>query len=205
VFALRWPHVLLNDDGTGLIQIVEGRSKAARRVLPMTPRAHALLLARWAAAGKPEDGSLFPARTNPAKHISDALTKGQHKQALEASGVSSFVPYSMRHTALTRFGEAAGNNIFTVAQIAGHACLTTTKRYVHPLAEAINRVFHGVNPKNETVKEGTLCRKGTASGKETVFGTLPAGGSGATERLRKHRGTSKGAGGIAATALALAR
>jgi hypothetical protein len=47
----------------------------------------------------------------------------------------------MRHTALTRFGEAADNNIFAVAQIAGHTSLTTTKRYVHPQAEAINRVF----------------------------------------------------------------
>jgi integrase len=55
VFALRWPHVLLNDDGTGLIQIVDGKSKAARRVLPMTPRVHALLLARHIAAGRPED------------------------------------------------------------------------------------------------------------------------------------------------------
>jgi hypothetical protein len=41
----------------------------------------------------------------------------------------------------TRFGEAADNNIFAVAQIAGHSSLTTTKRYVHPQAEAINRVF----------------------------------------------------------------
>src|SRR5215813_3444140 len=34
VFALRWTHILLNDDGTGLNQIVDGKSKAARRVLP---------------------------------------------------------------------------------------------------------------------------------------------------------------------------
>jgi integrase len=141
VFALRWPHILLNDDGTGLIQIVEGKSKGARRVLPMTPRVHALLLARWVAEGKPEDGWVFPAPTDPAKHITDGLTKGQHARALEDSKITSFVPYTMHHTALTRFGEAAGHNIFTVAQIAGHACLTTTKRYVHPQAEAINRVF----------------------------------------------------------------
>src|SRR6185437_9413053 len=115
VFALRWPHILLNDDGTGLIQIVEGKSKAARRVLPTTPRVHALLLARWDAAGKLEDGWIFPSPTNPANHISDGLTKGQHAKALEDSGVPPFVPYTMRHTALTRFGEAAGHNIFTVA------------------------------------------------------------------------------------------
>jgi hypothetical protein len=52
----------------------------------------------------------------------------------------------------------------------------------------------GVNPKNETVKQDTLSRKGTASGKETVFGALPAGRSGATERVREDRGTRRGAG-----------
>lgn len=33
VFALRWSHVFFNDDGAGLIQVVEGKSKAARRIL----------------------------------------------------------------------------------------------------------------------------------------------------------------------------
>jgi integrase len=140
VFALRWPHVLLNDDGTGLIQIVSGKSKAAQRVLPMTPRVHALLLARHDATGSPSDGWIFPSASNDG-HITDASTKGQHKKALEDSGVASFVPYTLRHTALTRFGEAAGNNVFAVAQIAGHSSLSTTKRYVHPQAEAISRVF----------------------------------------------------------------
>jgi integrase len=37
VFALRWGSVLLNEDGTGLIQITRGKSKAARRILPMLP------------------------------------------------------------------------------------------------------------------------------------------------------------------------
>ena len=77
----------------------------------------------------------------PAKHITDALTKGQHRKALDECCVTDFVPYTTRHTALTRFGEAADNNIFAVAQIAVHASLTTTRRYVHPQTEAINRVF----------------------------------------------------------------
>jgi len=36
--------------------------------------------------------------------------------------------------------------------------------------------------------------KEAASGKETVFRTLPASGSGTAERLRKHRGPGKGTG-----------
>ncbi|HKT87947.1 MAG TPA: site-specific integrase [Candidatus Sulfotelmatobacter sp.] len=154
VFALRWPHVLFNDDGTGLIQIVAGKSKAAHRILPMTPRVYALLQARFQAAGKPEDGWIFPA-TDPDHHINDSGTKYHHKKALEDSGVAPFVPYTLRHTALTRFGEAAGNNVFAVAQIAGHSSLTTTKRYVHPQAESINQVFKAsqVGTKLGTVKK----------------------------------------------------
>ena len=141
VFSLRWSHIHLNDDGTGLIQIVEGKSKAARRMLPMSPRVYALLLARCIAAGEPEDGWIFPAPTNPEKHITESLTKGQHRKALDASKVIHFVPYTWRHTALTRLGEAAGHNVFALAHIAGHSSLPTTKRYVHPQADAFIRVF----------------------------------------------------------------
>jgi integrase len=141
VFALRWSHILLNKDGTGFIQIVDGKTKAARRILPMTARVYALLLTRFAVADKPEDGWLFANGSDSVKHITDALTKGQHRKALVYSGVKHFVPYTLRHTALTRLGEAAGNNVFEVALIAGHTSLSTTKRYVHPQAEAINRVF----------------------------------------------------------------
>ena len=107
----------------------------------MTPRVHALLLARYIATDKPEEGWVFPTPNDPEKHVTDGLTKGQHRKALDNCKVADFVPYTSRHTALTRFGEAASHNIFTVAQIAGHSSLTTTKRYVHPQADAINRVF----------------------------------------------------------------
>ena len=60
VFSLRWPHILFGNDGSGLIQIVAGKSKAARRVLPMTPRVYALLRTRHQAAGRPEDDWVFP-------------------------------------------------------------------------------------------------------------------------------------------------
>ena len=49
VFVLRWEHIFLGEEGQGLIRVVEGKSQAARRVLPMTPRVHALLKARYEA------------------------------------------------------------------------------------------------------------------------------------------------------------
>jgi integrase len=140
VFTLRWPHVLLNEDGTGLIQIVEGKSKAARRVLPMTPRVHALLLARHEAAGKPEDGWVFP-RGSTCDHLNGDAVREQHTKGLDDSGVKDFVPYVLRHTALTRLGEKAGGDVFALARIAGHSSITVTQRYVHPQADTINRIF----------------------------------------------------------------
>jgi integrase len=143
VFALRWPHILFNEDGTGLIQVVAGKSKAARRILPMTPRVRAILDARWEAAGRPSDGWLFPRRRMPERHINGDSVKGQHKRALAKSAVEAFefVPYSLRHTGLTKLGEAAGGNVFVLARIAGHASIATTQRYIHPQADAIKDVF----------------------------------------------------------------
>lgn len=60
VFTLRWPHIFFHGDGTGLIQIVAGKSRAARRELPMTPRVYALLRDRHEAEGHPEDAWVFP-------------------------------------------------------------------------------------------------------------------------------------------------
>jgi integrase len=140
IFALRWPHVFFNEDGTGLIQIVEGKSKAARRMLPMTARVYTLLRARHEEASRPAEGWIFPSRSTCGHYNGDAA-KEQHKLALTDSGVMAFVPYTLRHTALTRLGEAAGGDVFVLARIAGHSSITITQRYVHPQADAINRVF----------------------------------------------------------------
>ena len=60
---------------------------------------------------------------------------------LTDSGVKAFVPYTLRHPALTNLGEQAGGDVFVLARIAGHSSITVTQRYIHPQADAINRVF----------------------------------------------------------------
>jgi hypothetical protein len=74
------------------------------------------------------------------------------------------VPYKLRHTALTNLGEKAGGDVFVLARIAGHSSITVTQRYIHPQAEAINRVFSQVGTKLGTVEEAPkLKRTRTAS------------------------------------------
>lgn len=140
VFSLRWPHILFGNDGSGLIQIVAGKSKAARRVLPMTPRVYALLRARHESSGRPEDEWVFPSAAK-CGHFDGNAAKDHHTKALEDSGVQHFVPYVLRHTALTNLGEKAGGNVFALASIAGHSSITVTQRYIHPQADLINRIF----------------------------------------------------------------
>ena len=129
VFALRWPHALIGGDGTGLIRVVEGKSRAARRVLPMTPVVHALLKARYEAQGRPVDGWIFPKGANEG-HLSGDNVKEQHTRALKDSTIDPFVPYILRHTALTRLAKVTNGDVFALARIAGNANITITQRYV---------------------------------------------------------------------------
>jgi integrase len=138
VFALRWPHVLLNGPG-GLIQVAEGKTKAARRILPMVPEVHAAWQSRWERQGKPADGRVFPSGSREG-HFNKDAAKDQHRKALDDSGVKDFEPYCLRHTALTRLAES-GCDAFTLARIAGHSSITITQRYCHPQAEAVERAF----------------------------------------------------------------
>jgi integrase len=138
VYTLRWEHVLLNGTG-GLIQVARGKTKAARRALPMVPEVYAVLRQRYEIACQPENGWVFPAPT-ASGHVEQSGMRYQHLKTLKESGVTPFEPYCLRHTALTRLAES-GCDSFTLAKIAGHSSITMTQRYCHPQAEAIQSAF----------------------------------------------------------------
>ena len=52
-----------------------------------------------------------------------------------------FVPYVLRHTALTRLAKATNGDVFALARIAGHSTITITQRYVHTQANTIEGIF----------------------------------------------------------------
>ena len=58
-----------------------------------------------------------------------------------------FVVHSLRHTALTRLGEA-GADAFTIMRIAGHSSVTISQRYVHPSPEALEGAFERLEALN---------------------------------------------------------
>lgn len=144
-FRLCWEAITWVNGRHGTLLVTHGKTAAARRVLPMTPRVRGILESRWEAAGKPEDGWVWTAPTRSG-HVESSSLKKQHAKTFEtmaaqaaennAKQVRPFVLYSLRHTFLTRLGES-GCDAWTLARIAGHSSITMSARYVHPSEDAV--------------------------------------------------------------------
>jgi integrase len=132
---LRWEAITWSNGRNGTMLVTHGKTTAARRVLPMTPRVRAVLKRRWDSAGSPSEGWVWPAATK-GEHIDRSSLKKQHHNAVRASHVRPFVLYSFRHTFLTRLGES-GCDAWTLARIAGHSSISMSARYVHPSEDAV--------------------------------------------------------------------
>jgi integrase len=134
-YRLRWESITWANGRNGSLIVTHGKTAAARRVLPMTPRVRKALQSRWESAGKPSEGWIWSAATR-SRHIEPSSLKKQHSKALRLSGVRKFVLYSLRHTFLTRLGQS-GCDTWTLARIAGHSSIAMSARYVHPSEDAV--------------------------------------------------------------------
>src|SRR6266702_1807765 len=144
-FRLCWEAITWVNGRHGTLLVTHGKTAAARRVLPMTPRVRSILEARWEAAGKPEEGWVWSAPTRSG-HVEASSLKKQHAKIFRTIAeqaaknnvkpVRPFVLYSLRHTFLTRLGES-GCDVWTLARIAGHSNIKQSSRYVHPSDDAV--------------------------------------------------------------------
>ncbi len=132
--CLRWENVNWHGGRNGVLLIAKGKTQAARRVLPLSPRVRTVIENRWKVAGSPGHGWIWPAETRDG-HINHDSLRLQHKKALRHSKVRAFEAYSIRHTFLTRLGES-GCDVWTLARIAGHSNISISQRYVHPSEDA---------------------------------------------------------------------
>ena len=167
-YTLRWEHVLLNGHG-GLIQIARGKSKAARRLLPMVPEVYQAVKARYEAQGCPSQGWVFPTAA-ASGHMEESSAKQWHAKALETlekahkenpelPEIRPFEPYCLRHTFGTRMAPKC--DVFALARIMGHSNITITQRYVHPQSEAIEQAFQklvteGGHPQESQAEESLV-------------------------------------------------
>jgi integrase len=102
------------------LAIPGGKSRAARRVLHLTPKSLEIFTARV----KTEGPWLFPSERYPGNHITKL--NNSHDRACIAAGVS-FVLYDLRHTFGTRQATELKTDPFTLAAIMGHSNLRTTR------------------------------------------------------------------------------
>ena len=133
--CLRWEGITWDGGRNGVLLITKGKTKAARRVLPLSPRVRVILENRWKAAGEPGEGWVWPAETKVG-HINHDSLKVQHKKALKLAKIRPFEVYCIRHTFLTRLGES-GCDVWTLARVAGHSNISISQRYVHPSEDAV--------------------------------------------------------------------
>lgn len=130
---LRWSDISApTPDAVGYLRVRRENSKSGR------PRAVPLTVMAWEALheGCRFDDFVFGA---PPPHIS--TVEHWHSHARARLGLpEEFVLHSLRHTMLTRLGEA-GADAFTIMRVAGHASVVTSQRYVHPVPETVERAI----------------------------------------------------------------
>jgi integrase len=144
-YRLSWEAITWANGRHGTLFVSHGKTAAARRVLPMTPRVRTILETRWEGSGKPLEGWVWPAQTRSG-HVEVSSLRKHHVRAfrviaeaaakIDSKAVRPFVLYSLRHTFLTRLGES-GCDVWTLARIAGHSQIGISSRYVHPSEDAM--------------------------------------------------------------------
>jgi len=144
-FRLRWESITWANGRHGSLLVTHGKTAAARRMLPMTPRVRTVLEARWNRAQKPLEGWVWVAPT-ASGHVEPSTLKKQHARTFQSIAeeakknndkpVRPFVLYTLRHTFLTRLGDS-GCNVWTLARIAGHSSIQMSSRYVHPSDDSV--------------------------------------------------------------------
>jgi site-specific recombinase XerD len=109
----------------GYIFVPFGKTKAARRKIPLTNRAHRILENRLSNT----DGPYIFCTEATGQPLTTLKTA--HAGALRRSGVGSFRLYDLRHTFATRFIESGGD-LVTLQALLGHSNIQMVTRYAHP-------------------------------------------------------------------------
>ncbi|MGB9462450.1 MAG: site-specific integrase [Candidatus Acidiferrum sp.] len=127
VFTIRKDNVHLNKS---YLFVPSGKTRFARRNVPLTAAALAILKRRLA---KAKGLYLFAHRRDPNKPITTV-----HKRHLEAVAASKLKPvfrlYDLRYAFGSR-SAMAGVDLATLKELMGHSNISTTLRYVHPTPE----------------------------------------------------------------------
>lgn len=143
--GLRWENV---DFIRGVILIVRGKSKQARRHLPMSSRVFSMLKER----AKISSEFLFPTRGG---HIKPTSVAGSFLALRRSLGISEdVVLYCARHTFATDFMDQTGD-LSKTQKTLGHNKITTTTRYLHPAVADLGSIMDARNEKRHNLGHST--------------------------------------------------
>jgi len=168
--ALEWPDIHLEPASGakfGYLHVRDGKSRFARRNVPLTARVCAMLGSRKAGS---KGLSVFA--ESAARPMLNSSLDHLHKELREALKMSGeFVLHSLRHSYGTRLGEA-GADAFTIMRLMGHSSVTVSQRYVHPTPEALERAVERLESLNQRAAN-SLPEAPKRQLPATVFATLP--------------------------------
>lgn len=123
-----------------VIFIPDGKTKKARRFVPMSDRVREALRARAQGATSPW---VFPSKRSKSGHMSYFLLAKQFSEVREEMGLHpDLVLYSARHTMATDLmGDV--KDLSKVGKVLGHSSSAISERYVHPevtqMTELVNQ------------------------------------------------------------------
>lgn len=139
--------------------VEEGKTKAARRFIPITNRALEVVTRRL---NNPQGVYLFPGGRHNKSPVKPILKyNNAHYSALKKSKIDkenrtgtddTCTLYSMRHTFATRFVESGGN-LITLAAIMGHSDIRLLIRYSHPSDSHKFDAINFMSERQELMKE----------------------------------------------------
>jgi integrase len=136
-----------------------GKTKAARRRVPLTTTAKNILARRMAGLETP---FLFPCDTDATRPV--PKVNNAHDRAVRASKVAKFRLYDLRHTWATRAAES-GIDLVTLAALLGHSKIQMVLRYAHPTQEHQARSVERLEQFNATRQMEAMLPEQEAAGR----------------------------------------
>lgn len=117
----------------GWVLVTKGKTKAARRYIPLTSRAASILTERKAKKGKSE----YIWTLKHGKRLGRMYASRMFHKIVKEMGLPwDCVLHSTRHSFCTRLGES-GADAFTIKSLAGHSSILISQRYVHPTPKRV--------------------------------------------------------------------
>ena len=145
--ALEWPDIPLEPAfgaKFGYLHVRDGKSRFARRNVPLTVRVRDMLESRNAESKTP-----WVFAESASRPMLNSSLDPVHKDLRETQRMpGEFVIHSLRHTHGTRLGEA-GADAFTIMRRMGHASVWTSQRYIHPAPGALERALERLEGLNQ--------------------------------------------------------